>query len=367
MNNSKKGISLSILVISMVVLFALVTVTVTNIDSPLEKAKEYANKNDLIEIRNAVLNKMINAPNENNIIQSFVSNNNNKGYKFNELEKTVEANKLDSFRKNVQLKAEYLFYQIDIGKIGLTNLKTGNKQSGPTDIYFAEYNNKFKKFKKVIYLKGYKNEYSDEYTFTLSDQEFPELDIRALRNGSVQNVNNFSIKPLTNIVKKNHKWTNSIAFVIENPEVKNVIIHNIDETKHIEKEITNGELVIDKSVMSNFGYNENNLILEFNGEKQVVDISNLDCEIETKELTYLKEADGYKVVPGIKDTRSKLKCYKYIALKEGEAIEQTSEYVNTFGKEAIDFIKVPLDTKNIAVIAIDNAGNISNVMMKDLK
>ena len=342
----KKGISLIILIITVIVLAILITITVTGIDDSVDISKEIALEEDLVNIKENIINKL---RDDNNIANYTYPN-----IKLNKEELKSKINvsntkKIDAFNKQVKLAKNYFYYRIDLSKIDAIKYKKGYGGKNGTDeedFYYVEYNINDNSIKNIIYLKGYK--IGEDYKFTI------DTDVETVKNSATSL--NIKIEDITNINKRNHKWANKITFIIENPQIASVKICDEDFTSKLDYKIENSELVIDKKIYELF--NKNKLGIEFpSGEKQIIDVTNLDVVAPT--ITIKQDVDTVYLTGT--DDKSGIKGYKYIEMNNLENLD--SEYIDTFGKEVgpVDKIKLSSANMKIAIIAIDNAGNISAV------
>lgn len=380
MNNKiKNGVSLVILTITIIVMIILagsaVSVT-TNIISNSQKATF---SEDLIQIEDAVKAYYI----DNNTLPIKKDDENMEIHytlldikNLPDFQKTRQSVLNAEITKNFDDDNNNIFYQIDLSKIDVTSTTRGYETQGDLDIYVVSRNTR-----TIYYLNGEK--IGDNIYFSTVNL----IDSDKIKEEQVEDNSTTSITTMTNVkVKKStNLYTNKLVLTIEaNPETEETLYYTFgDETSIylIENNIiTLPEAIKEESDLIEFINNKTVTIQKIKDSIAIqslsISIENLDIispiienTIDVKEyasfntikLTDVSDAGG----SGLKELR-----YEYLTIQEGEtevpyATEVTidEEYLLSVGKKAdISLIKLPKNIKEISVIAVDNAGNYSDIL-----
>lgn len=390
------GITLIVLVISIVIAIILSTAAVLNMNNIVadankvnfareletitEKTKEYYTQNNEIPLI-ADTNEM----SLSDILNLASLSDDDK----NDL--MFEVNEANDNFDNIQVKK---FYQIDLKKLGLKNSKRGYKRFGNNDVYIVSDS------MTVYYLKGIS--LGSERYFSLSTK------LTSVRNINEKEVIYDSVESAHLTVKKEkNTWTNKLGI--------NVITNmSLDEKLYIKLPNTNKMLVNTSQGLNNFTFNSfeeliassffNNVqtltqqqIDEFKSlvqsEKHVVfiktkndsDIANVNISLsnyETDNPLYdnnnitIVESDKENIIRvDISDKISKIKEVRYeyltkyndnnVIVNYYNNLNISNEYLLSNGKKAsicfqtTSCLVIPKNVNSVRVIAIDNAGNVN--------
>lgn len=375
----KKGISLAILVITIIVMIILAS-TVIYISADLTNdSKKVAFELDLTQIEESVTDYYLNNGELPIVLDSQYSKS-----EFVQLI-TDGADGLNS-EISENGNDEATFYEIDLSKISVEGSTRGLKFDGDnTDAYFVSsigFN--------VYYLKG--EQIGGVYYFSLTEK----LTGKEKVNNNQANIDNSNIiiSNTTNgikLVKNTSEYTNdlkvTVSTTLSSGEKMRYEIAGI-EVSASGNEIDVADVLLDNAnVKEAFYENDNNkyLIAQkiFNNEvvsETKIDISNLDIlsgtDMSSITITYTKSdsftlanISGYTDLggSGVKEARV---LYTAKVATDGTVTAYydnlpetiTSEYVKNTGKAfSANFLRLPNDVKSYVLVFVDNAGNISDM------
>lgn len=382
--NTKKGISLVVLGITIIVIIILASTAIfisndTFVSSRLSSfALDLNNIEDLVE-EYYLSNNELPVITEESYSKEEVVNMITKGR--NILSEEITLNKDDANR----------FYPIDLTKLPIESNTRGLKADGDSADIYVVAQNSF----NVYYLKGEK--IRDNYYFSLNEKLTGKIQTN---NDITEDDSNITITKMTSGIKytkSSKEWTNNLTVNIDTTLDENqTISYTISGIQAGSSTVGNfiidvAKLVVDSTEIRDAFYAENaNKTLIINkydtssGSEVLiatsnVDISNLDTisgnVVAAENITYRKYPDyilanvsGYTDLggSGVKEARV---LYTEKTDSEGNKTlyydnlpsELTSEYIYNSGKVLeYNLLKLSGDVSTFAIVFVDNAGNISN-------
>lgn len=395
MKNTKKGITLIVLIITIIVGLILVSAGIVSVSSAISEAtktsfaeelKTIEDETSVYYLQNDEYPAKMNEAGDDFITYSpnEISDLINDGNKFNKLTEEMKSNGEGEITSEVETKA---FYVLDLDKLPLDK-KTRGVEKSADDIYVVSANTN-----KVYYLKGVKT--GGETYFSLSKliKYVGQVSIASEGEVIVTEVGSLTVKRL----KKT--WTSKMGITLN---VSDTTGGEISATlKAGENEISSSKFTLQSSYTINelgdipgatFGnvsefYSSKNKSIVFKKvtdeltDELEVDLSNYDIQAPTYDdpntwnITQTNEDNviSFNVkddISGVKEIR-----YAYLTKYTGKGDDCSIEYYYngvdvldasfikargkkaTISKEGDVVLKVPRDIAAIQIVAIDKAGN----------
>ncbi|MEG2348427.1 MAG: hypothetical protein RSB67_02120 [Clostridia bacterium] len=390
----KKGISLIVLIITIIVMIILASAVLLEINDSSNNTKLVNFSSDITKLEDAVKSYYI----LNGVIP-FVNGTN--PLTIEDVKKILLSSNVTEFEKEVNLKADSAssFYEIDLNKIEINNPNKVSEQKSADDIYIVSYPSF-----NIYYLKGIKVKSMMYFSITSKIAKFTDKKGETLDSSNISIDNNTNSK--INITKNNARWTNLMNINISSrlqpndklyltissyPEKYEFVTSGIEVNIFFNSlEDINKKALLTTSIPSSTITNFNNIttnkyidIIKENAGKNVgsyrINLENYDNVISSnlgddysyiqyqniKSLTFLaNETIGSK----IKNVR-----YEYLTKLDLNGIEVpyfsniidfNEEYMLTKAKKAdldknnMVTIKLPKEVTKVKVAIIDNAGNV---------
>lgn len=353
----KKGISLVLLVIVIIVMSILAFAIVISLDDSIDDSKKVAFAVELKEIYDAS--------------QEYYLKN--REYP---IDKTVSYTKLDLLElssDSQELQNEFemnqdeatAYYKIEMDKISETGSLYGNEEY-ESDFYVISEDGDF-----VYYPLGVEIDKIIYFSLTSKLAQINDEDTKQIANGDVVFVSN--TEKIT-VSKNTNEWTNNLQLVIDTTlktgeqlyyvigEVKVEIVGELPYTLELSAESTidpNTSLVAELSNVQNVIFqkedSEGKIIA-----KTTISIENLDITSPEVGAITVNKQDGYTQVKFLKatDDKSGLSFCRYVTENDDYTVEQLLELGN---KGGVYSIKVDATVTNVQLVLVDKAGNVSSV------
>lgn len=373
----RKGVSLIVLIITIVVLSILSSIVIVKVQDYSDSARIATFLNNISQIQDYIYSK--------NLLNEKIPLKEDTAYTINELVDSSYLNlkMKDTFEKEVISNGGDInskFCIIDMEKLEDIENNMGYGKNGTTDYFVYEASSL-----KVYYLGGV---YYNKKRYFSVTSEFTNISDKT----SEENTSSISIDKTSKLsVKKDTTGiTNKLGITIsatlsENEEVM-IKIGESATSKFKDKE-TNFKVsfnnIEELNALVTTPFN-NNVIENLDEEKKYiivsiveggktvstynVDISNYDCTIPTITNVTTRNYSNYNLVSGkckknIEKNSSKIKYIRYEYEKENPDKDyMMKNSKNTYCDEEGNFsIKVPLNVSKIEIICVDNAGNISEI------
>ena len=386
----KQGITMVILVATVVIAVVIMSVSILAIKNATKNATLTSFKEEIVDISQEVEQYYL----FNKRMPTF--ENTDMSYSASEIENlTLNTS---AFREELELNSEdktTVFFKVDLSKLGATRSVRGNKKnSDESDVYIVAYPSF-----NVYYLKGINVDGNYYFSYVKFNQSTNNIKIP---DDSSSEVGTDELH-----VKKNTKvWTNKMGLEIttfissgnsirlkytneQGEEVSNIINFTSDKL--------NKTNVIKVDTLEDVGFSNEqsqafNLLSQ---DKKILTIEklnsqNVSASVKVEMSNYETEAPICTVLPSIvsypdynvitlnvSDTKSGVSKVKYEYYKKTSINGEEQFYTNSDaynvknimsnGKEAklnngVVDIKVPKDITSIKCIAIDNASNSTNVL-----
>lgn len=221
---NKKGISLLVLLITVVAVLILVSVITINYTNSKDKAALTTFASDLQKIQDQVKLYYL----TNGTFPTF--DDQNQSLNESEVMDIIGQEKKEDFKAELSLNNDYVedttkgsFYKIDLSKINIKESKTGLSKT-TSDVYIVAFPSM-----NVYYLNGVKAK-GDVY-FSLSSKIVSYTKVEATQNQSTEQVTNITVS------KKINDWTNiepiNIKVNISGSQVVNVKFAGVDNIKRL--------------------------------------------------------------------------------------------------------------------------------------
>ncbi len=393
--NKNKGISLVVLTITIIVMIILASVVIFVSADTLNNSKKAAFASDLEVIEDLVDEYYLNN-NELPIIDTTSYD------KTSVVALITTASDVLSEEISSNLDDTSLFYEIDLSKLPIDESKRGTREGGDTkDIYLVATNNF-----NVYYLKGEK--IAGEYYFSLTEKLTGKTKINNSESTDTSSVTITNKTSSIKLTKSTKEWTNKLTVNIKTTleegeslayHIANEEVYYLQSSEEANLNITDFVGAIEHFTNKFYSDEANQVVkvikykdydtVNHTGEILAVasiNISNLDvlsgANITSSNISYTKydnfilaSVSGYTDLggSGVKEAR-----VLYTKKTESDGTTSpyydnlpatiTSEYVKNNGKSSDPTtIKLPLDVKEYALVFIDNAGNISNIVTCETK
>ncbi len=380
--NNKKGISLVMLVITILVMLILASVIAFITADSVTNAKLAAFATDLTSIEDTIDEYYLNnnylpiiegVTYSKSLVVSLISQNSDV------LASEIAENGDD----------DAVFYRVDMSKLPIKYSTRGKEANGDaTDIYLVSSKNF-----NLYYLKGV--EISGEWYFSLTEKLTGKTKIKSSTSNDTSNITMTTTSGIK-LTKNTTDWTNELTVNIQTTLKTNETIEyfvaeiaaGTSTTSPVSVNVTD-ILNNNETIRNAFNTSETNKVLKVNkydttsGSNVLIatteiKLANLDIlapsVIETSNITYSEYTDFILATltgvtdlgsSGIKEARvlytKKLDdSNNEVAYYEYLPAEITAEYVKNTGKtSAFNMIRLPKDVVSYVLVFIDNAGNIS--------
>lgn len=378
---NKKGISLVILTITIIVMIILASVVIYIAADTTNNSKMAAFASDLEQVEDLV-NEYYLANGTLPVVSSATGYNKTQ---FTGLITNGKSTLVSEIISNGDDSA--VFYKLDLSKLDIESTKRGLEADGDTtDAYFVA-SNTF----NVYYLKGRK--IANDYYFSLTKNLTGKTKVANSQNIDNSNITISNVTGGIKLTKSTADYTNSLSVEVTTTlsagETMSYKLAGQDIT--VESGVTTIEvasiLSSNNDIKTAFYTNDSNKVLvaqKYSSGNLVaeakISLTNLDMlsgnMISAGDISYSKYDDfilanisGYADLggSGVKEARV---VYVTKALADGttEAYYSnlpatiTKEYVRNAGKSfSKDTLRLPADVKSFALVFIDNAGNVSDV------
>lgn len=392
----KQGITMVILVATVVIALIIMSVSILAIKNSIKNATLTTFKEELVSISQAVETYYL----LNKEMPSFEQTS--TSYSASDLENLTLSK--DDFNNEISLNNEEentVFYKIDLSKINVDKTVRGNKKnSDESDIYIVAYPSF-----NIYYLKGINVDNVYYFSYIKFSENMNKIEIN---QSTSQEITQGDLK-----VKKNVKvWTNKLnlevtSYIGENNSIGFKYVNNSGEERvsvfnfNSDKKNTTNIINIDDLEDVGFSASQSQefkalpqdkkklIIYKLQGQDVVAQVEVDMSNYETKSPTYTvsneisSKQDYNEVTLTVKDDVSKMSKVKYEYYKkvtaEGEEVYNADsnfykkDNLVKNGKEAkIEndgkvTIKVPKEITAIKCVAIDKASNITDVIDIDTK
>lgn len=378
---TKKGISLIVLVITIIVMGILASVVVFISADSVNNSKIAAFSTDLTEIED--------------LIDEYYLNNNAlpivEGTTYTKAQVVaLITNGADSLSDEITSNGDdsSSFYEVDLSKLPIDDSASGNKNDDETDVYLVSSQNF-----NVYYLKGKK--IANVYYFSLAEKLTGK---KKVNNSIVSDTSNITISSTTEgikLTKNTSEWTNAMEIDVQTTLGTNETIEYLVADQTISTS-TKGEFTINVSniltnnaiLMTTFHNSDVNKVVTVNkydtssGSNVLIasaniNVFNLDMLSGTTNPTVtntkytdfiLSNISGYTDLggSGVKEARV---IYTTKLDSDGNIVPYysdlpttiTAEYVKNSGVSFnANVLKLPTDVQTFVIVFIDNAGNVSN-------
>lgn len=372
----KKGLSLLVLTITILVMIVLASVVIFISANVSNNSKKAAFASDLSQLEDLVLEYYLAEGSLPVVTTSTI---------YDKSTFTILITDGKDFLKNEISENgddDAFFYKLDLGKLDIKSAKRGLEEDGDiTDSYYVA-SNTF----NVYYLQG--EEIAGEYYFSLSENLTGKI---KTANNQVLDKTDVTVSSITGAIKltKNTaEFTNALTVdakvVLETGETMKYFIAGQEITVASENTTIDVANIVsnNSNIKIAFYQSEANKYLlaqKYSGDAVVAEaklnISNLDIlagDISSANIKYSKynkftlaKISGYTDLggSGVKEAR-----VLYTEKISGDAYYTnlpetiTKEYVKQAGKKFdAAMLKLPSDVKKFALVLIDNAGNISEI------
>ncbi len=232
--HDKNGISLLILVVSIAIILIISSVAIVNTNKSLKDAKMSSFSEELATIEDQVKIYYV----KNNEMPTVNGTNVMSEQEMINLA-ALDSSSMTSLQNELSLNGDQSndtnsgeFYQIDLNKLDLDNVKKGTKQSSQNDVYVASYPSM-----NIYYLKGEK--IGSELYFSLSSRITGVVSLdKILKDTSfttIQKVNGLIVK--SDIKTWNSKMGITIQALIESDEKLLIGLSGVDGQKEVSTNI----------------------------------------------------------------------------------------------------------------------------------
>ena len=391
---NKKGISLVVLMITIVVMVILATTAVLTITTSADSSVLSVFVNNVLQLEESVTAKYI-------LDGQIPYDENTTPLTKDELLLVVLSEYKDVLTQELVNNGESdssLYYILDVVELGFDKFDTGTKKKGEDDIYVISSSTL-----KVYYLYGI--EYEKKIYFSVNSEMINMGDLS--NNNIVSKQDSSETKVViyngVKISRNNAKYTNDLGITIESSisgeESIKIGFHGIESKDFI---LNEGEVNISFSSLENLNSqnilstnftddelaifyslkNENRVlyVYKYDGENIVgtytIDVSNFDNVAPTIQVGNITVKDEFSIlsasaidstnslaVSGLSEIR-----YEYLTKKDGTSyysnINIDEEYMKNKSKKVSlsntqDFgLKIPSQVGSLEIYAIDKAGNI---------
>ncbi len=354
---NKKGISLLILVVTVIVLSILVSATIVGIDNAIEETKKVSFVEEITSIKEIVSVKLNTGKTLKDIcILDTVSNPVIKTKE--DILNLLQGNDKKKSDFNLEVSSSKL-YMLDLSKLETSASKKGfGKNTDVLDNYYLQIKEVGSEIilENVIYPKGIR--IGKKYYFSSNNElfaDFQDKDVVGNQEINQDLVNETGLLKITKITNTD-EYTNEIKYKIvgiANANVTSLICEN----RQISVDTTDNTFVLNKAKLGNVKV-EDKLKLKSGQNVAVVDVRKLDIENPVIASVNSNVVDGLKEVEiNASDDKSGICKYKYVDIT-GKVSSLT--YVDTVGKESKNnIIELPSNTTKIGVVVEDRAGNKS--------
>ena len=364
---TKRGVSLVVLVIAIIILIVITGATIIQISNGLYMA----NKNDFVTELNTIENKI----KEHYILIGSLPIISGETYTANEVkDKLTDISSQELLEQEIQANKDInnTFCKVDLDKIEVITEKRG-KTNSDTDVFLVATNTL-----NVYYLAGAEIEGVIRFSVVdLVDENNIELE-------QENDITNVDLNTQLALEKSTNTWTNELVITVKNVLKQNEELqYSIAGAEY--KNIDGNEIVINANNMTD---NEKSLFLDDKNitvsrmvnsiveETKSISIDNLDIlapivsgygVVDSANAEYnIVEVDSYD------EGQSGVKYlyYEYqnklidgdVAPYYNNLSKMTKEKLLGFGKVTNNgVIKLEKNVKSFFVMAVDNAGNMSNI------
>lgn len=394
--SKKSGITLFVLMVTIVIVAILVTISIMGIKNNVDNTVVTSFGNELKQIEDAVDTYYITngeLPSKNNI--AAVNQDTLVG--------RVDRKGQDKFKMELRANGDYQedgtkgeFYELDLTKINVNNSSRGYGDKGDKqDLYMIAFPSM-----NIYYVKGVN---AKNTTFFSLASIVENTNIKLDNNTDSSTVKLTSLQGVT-IVKDNSQWMRSMGVTIMSNLLRDETLHiyiaganvekqftetNVDPTivsfntiGELSSKLTSGLSASEQTAFENATTKYIEVIKKKNGVevgKERIDLSNYDNKApylkstnlqnynEMNVLTCVASDESAGVVSGLKEVR-----YDYVTkynasgseINYYDGVNYDETYMKTKAKKAdvqsngaVD-LKIPKEVKTIKVAVIDNAGNI---------
>lgn len=392
--NNKKGISLIVIAITILVSLILVPIAVAATGNAIENANITEYIDNLNLIKDSVESYYI--TNGEFPIENLNIDGNRNYYTQGEIISLIELNNTsnkDTFIYDMRQNEDYLdddslgeFYIVDLSKLGVEKTEIGNKVRSNLDVFAFSYPSM-----NIYYLEGMKLK-NDVY-FSLNKRLTYISNVSGKKDDeSVSQPIKTDVFDGITITRSNAKWTNNLNLSIISDDIANVSVrisgsntwHNLKSNVNSIGKIS--EFNSKNLLVSNFSSNEvSNFSILSSNERYIeimnnntqgkikIDLTNYDDK-SPQILSYMvnNNSEMSIITFGLEDYDSGIREIRYEYLTKFDNDKNIVDYTNStidenymltkakkiraLGSKELS-IKVPTNINKIRVYVIDNAGN----------
>lgn len=378
----KDGISLMVLVITLVIITLLAGVIVTSISVTTDNANLSVLANDIAQLQESARSmyimeeKLPIVDNATKITRSDILN-------------LVNSKNKTAFDEELTLNGESentYFYQLDLEKAGAGDIEKGKGINDPDDIFVISASSL-----RVYYLKGI--EYDGNMYFSINSKM---LSIITLPD-TFEDESNLTINTFESVTVSRPKngYTGNLGIkIIANMEENEILTFSFEGINEMEFNLSVGKNVIEINSIYDFNnyistplsdieitsfnnLTKNNAVIILNKYKNntlvgtnKIDISNYDNAAPTIQINSIQEYDDFYIVNGnVQDSlgivqsggaqlRYDYKNYNGVTTTFDENYMKTKAKNTIISEDGGFSIKVPKEVAILTVAAIDKVGNI---------
>lgn len=378
--NNKRGISLMVLVLTIIIMIILASVVIYISADSVNNAKMASLAEDITNIEDLISEYYLN--NNELPIVSGISYS-----KANVVDLITDGSTVLSEEINQNGDDSSLFYKVDLSKLPIESSSRGVGDNGVNDIYLVSSQNF-----NVYYLKGEK--IAGQYYFSLTQNLTGKNRVNSSLSEDTSNITISNPTSGIKLTKSASNWTNILTVTVETTLAANEKIEYLLAGTSIGTSTTgtftiniSDALNANTTLKNTFYSNDENKVLVVNkyntstGANVLIataslNVSNLDMLSGTSmpTITYSKYSDfilanisGYTDLGGSGIKESRVIYTKKLDADGNEApyyndlpTEITAEYVKNTGISMnSNVLKLPIDVVEYVIVFIDNAGNAS--------
>lgn len=375
MKNNKSGISLVILVVTIVILTIIAAVGITVSSNMIDNSKKATFASDLTQIQD--------------LVKEYFVNNGDLPYVMNGEDKVPYTKEefldMQDLDKKIVLEAELafnnddaddnVFYRIDLAKIGIESASRGTDTLlSSTDMYVVSEDNMI-----VYYFQGY--EINDVIYYSLTDKL---VEVERIDNTSEEDNSTITVTDVSDIraTKSTELKTNTLGITINGTlEAGESLQYKINgQSAYTTITTLPTTINIDSSIFTTTSMKETfnsskQMVIEKVGtnQKTNVNLENLDIQGPTvTSYTIDRTATGFNIV-NVVGTDISNYYYEYLTKIDTNGTEVpyydtaptiTTEYLKSLGKKT-DKLVLDKSIQSISVILEDDAGNVTTIYTVD--
>jgi len=375
---NKRGISLVVLVITIIVMIVLSSTIIYISSDMVMDTKQGAFALDLEQIEDLTKEYYLN----NNELPAIGS----EYTKATLVALITEGAEILSDEITINGDDSAKFLRVDLSKLDISNITRGMEDNGDTtDIYVIATDSL-----NVYYLKG--EEIGGEYYFSLTEKLTDKIQVDNTETIDTSNINITNTTSSIKLTKSTNDWTNTLTVKVDTELATGETLKYYIAEQDVTTTVTGSEINISNILAANttikntFYASEQNKVMKIqkiSNEKVIaentINLSNLDIlptNITNLAVTYTNyETYRFAKMTGYSDLGSSgIKEVRILYTQKLDSVGNTTAYYDdlpaTITKEYVsssgisfnqNAIKLPTDVKAYSVVFIDNAGNISDM------